>query len=204
MNSSCRNSIFRIFFLGAVLLFSSPALEAQRGALVVPQNLGELVDEAETIVVGQVVSARAEKHPEFENLNTVVVTLLVKEVWKGSAGPAFTFRQYVWDFRDAQSVLGYRKGGEYLLLLIKPSEHGLSSPAGLEQGRFRLLRDRQGNRLAVNGSGNTGLFRGLTRQLREKGIELSSGPAALVARHERGPIPLDELRALVKQLAGRD
>ena len=177
-------------------------LSAQRGALVVPQNLAELVDQSQTILVGRVVSARAEKHPQFENFNTVVVTLRVEEVWKGSAGPTFTFRQYVWDIRDAASVLGYRKGGEFLLLLIPPSQYGLSSPAGLDYGRFRLLRDARGVRSALNGFGNAGLFRGMDTQLRQKGIELSPGPAALVARHQRGPIALDDLKAIIQQLAG--
>lgn len=177
---------------------------AQRGALVVPQNLAELVDQAQTVVVGRVVSARAEKHPQFENLNTVVVTLRVEEVWKGSAERTFTFRQYVWDIRDVASVLGYGKGGEFLLLLIPPSQYGLSSPAGLDYGRFRILRDPRGTRAALNGFGNVGLFRGISAQLRQKGIELSPGPAALVAQHQRGPIALDELKAIIQQLAGEN
>ena len=44
-----------------------------------------------------VVSVRMEKHPELTNLDTVVVTLRVRETLKGQAGETFTFRQYVWD-----------------------------------------------------------------------------------------------------------
>ncbi|MDA2914765.1 hypothetical protein MYX77_12590, partial [Acidobacteriia bacterium AH_259_A11_L15] len=150
-----------------------PPAQAQRGGLTIPQNLAELVEEAATIVRGRVISARAEKHPQFKNLDTVVVTLEVSDVLKGSAGPTFTFRQFVWDIRDVHSKLGYGKGGEFLLLMIKPSQYGLSSPAGLEQGRFRIRRDPQGREFAVNGAGNAGLFRNFDTVVTEKGLTLT-------------------------------
>ncbi len=171
--------------------------------MVLPQNLAELVEEADTIVLGRVLNARSEKHPEFQNLNTVVVTLQVSETWKGSAGATLTFRQYVWDFRDALTALGYRKGQEVLLLLTRPSEYGLSSTAGLQQGRFRILRDPQGNRQAVNGFDNRGLFREFASQMRQKGVVLTPRAAGLVQRHQRGPVALDELKSLVRQLVGQ-
>lgn len=202
MTSSRRAGV--LLCLSLIVAFAASPLEAQRGALVVPQNLAELVDQADTIIVGRVVSARAEKHPQFENLNTVVVTLQVEDVWKGSADRTLTFRQYIWDIRDVYSVLGYRKGGAFLLLLLNPNENGLSSTAGLEYGRFRILRDARGARAALNGFGNVGLFRGISAQLRQKGIELSAGPAALVARHQRGPIAVEELKVIVQQLAGEN
>ncbi|MFQ5812620.1 MAG: hypothetical protein ACE5I2_05445 [Anaerolineae bacterium] len=195
-----RRTVF-LFSLGLLLLLSAQPAQTQRGALILQQNLAELVEEAETIVVGHVLSARAEKHPQFKNLNTVVVTLRVSDVWKGAPGPTFTFRQYVWDIRDVGTTLGYGKGQEVLLLLIKPSRYGLSSPAGLDQGRFRILRDRQGKRFVVNGYQNRGLFRGVSAQARQKGIDLSSGPARLVETHQRGPVALDQLKTLVQQLA---
>jgi len=186
----------------AVLLFSQlpPAVQAQQGGLVIPRNLMELVEEAETIVVGRVLTARTEPHPQFRNLDTVVVTLRVDEAWKGSPGQTFSFRQYVWDFRDAQTALGYKKGQEVLLLMIRPSRYGLSSPAGLQQGRFRVVRDSQGRRTAINAHGNHGLFRQMAGELRPRGIDLSAGAARLVEMHRAGAVDLEQLRGLVRQL----
>jgi hypothetical protein len=172
--------------------------------MVLPQNLAELVQRSETIVMGHVISARAEKHPQFENLNTIVVTLRVSENWKGAAASTFRFRQYVWDIRDRYNALGYQKGEEVLLLLVKPSRYGLSSPAGLQQGRFRIVRDREGKRYAVNGFQNRGLFKGIETQTRLLGIDLSSGPARLVNTHKGGPVVLAEFETLIRQLAGQN
>ena len=154
-----RAHLLLLFCMGLALIFSPPALQAQRGALTLQQNLGELVGQAHTILRGRVVGARMEPHPEFTNHHTVVITLQVEETLKGQAGPSFSFRQYIWDIRDRYDAAGYKKGGELLLLLTRPSPYGLSSPVGLEQGRFRIQRDQQGNRYAVNGAGNAGLFR---------------------------------------------
>ena len=67
------------------------------------------------------------EHPELTALNTVVVKLQVRETLKGQAGSTYTFRQYVWDIRDLKYAGGYQKGQDLLLMMIAPSEYGLSS-----------------------------------------------------------------------------
>jgi len=201
----------RLFRLGGVyagsillliaLLFASPA-RAQRGAITRPQNIAELTEEAAVVIRGTVVRAQVEPHPQYRRLTTVVVTLQVKETLKGSTGETYTFRQYVWDVRDRRSGLDYRKGQQVLLLLTAPSALGLSSPVGLEQGRFRIERDAQGREYAANGHGNAGLLRGLDRAAEQKGIPLSGPQARLVTQHRSGAISLDELRGLIRQFAG--
>ncbi len=185
--------------MGLALLASVPAT-AQRGALTVSRNLSQLTDRAQTIVRGNVISAVVEKHPEFQNLHTVVVTLRVKETLKGETGETFTFRQYIWDIRDRYDAAGYQKGQDLLLLMIAPSEAGLSSPAGLHQGRFRIVRDKAGKELAVNGQGNIRLFEGMSQQLATKGITLSPKSSSLVQKHRQGPIAASELTALIREL----
>lgn len=184
-----------------LLLAVGAPLAAQRGALVMPRNLGELVDQAERIVVGRVAIAYVEPHPDFQNLNTVVVTLRIEEVLKGPEAPTFTFRQFIWDIRDRYDAAGYRKGQRLLLLTNRPTSYGLRSPTGLEQGRFRILRDQQGSEIAVNGHANRGLFRGLAPQLAQKGVELPPKLSALVAEHHAGPISLQDLRDIIRQMA---
>ncbi len=188
--------------LSLALGLLAPAALAQRGGLTIPQNLAELVDEAATIVRGHVISARVEPHPTFQNLDTVVVTLKVEETLKGQAGATFTFRQFIWDIRDRENAAGYRKAGELLLLLTRPSEIGLSSPVGLEQGRFRIRRDAQGRKFALNGHGNAGLFRNFDAFITEKGIALTPGQDKLIKQHRAGPVALEELESLIRTLAG--
>lgn len=203
MESSRMKLRFRWVVAGtlAALLVTAPA-GAQRGAITLPQNLAQMVDEAATIVRGHVMSARVEPHPEFSNLTTVVVTLRVEDVLKGQAGETFAFRQFIWDIRDKFDAASYLKSQHLLLLLTKPSQHGLSSPVGLEQGRFRIEADKDGKLTAVNGHENVGLFSELDQQMARKGVKLPRQFAALVAEHRAGPVPLDDLKELIRTIAG--
>ncbi|HXE91322.1 MAG TPA: hypothetical protein VNK82_10205 [Terriglobales bacterium] len=183
-----------------VLVCLAGTAAAQRGAITLPRNLDELTRRSAVIVRGRVASARVEKHPQLTNLNTIVVTLHVTQTLKGKAGSRYTFRQYIWDFRDRQDAAGYRKGQELLLLMNPVSQYGLTSPAGMEQGRFRIFRDRSGREVAVNGFGNHGLFRDLETQLVKKGVKLSPRMASLVRQQPRGPIAVADLRDLILEL----
>jgi hypothetical protein len=187
--------------LWAVVCLGAP-VAAQRGALTVPRNLGELVDQAETIVRGHVVGALVEPHPEMGGLQTVVVTLRVEETFKGAAGNTFTFRQFIWDARDRLDAAGYKKGQHWLLLLNRATPYGLTSPAGIEQGRFRIVRDAAGHEAAVNGAGNRGLLRNLAPMLKQRKAQLSPELSARVKEERGGPIALDDLRELIRQLKG--
>ncbi len=46
-------------------------------------------------------SAKVEPDPNFANLTTVLVTMNVNDVLKGSADKTFSFRQFVWIFASA-------------------------------------------------------------------------------------------------------
>lgn len=183
-----------IFFIVASVSTSL----GQSSAITAPRSVAYLTERAGTIVHGSVIRARMEKHPQFSHLNTVVVTLRVKETLKGRAGQTFTFRQYTGGMRDNFGRAEYRKGEELLLLLNPPSRYGLSSPVGLEQGRFRILRDGKGSELAVNGNGNTALFRGMEEKVRA--VSLSAQATRLVKQHQQGPVPLRDLREIIIQL----
>jgi hypothetical protein len=174
----------------------------QRGAMTRPRNLAHLVEQASVIVRGHVVSAQVEPHPDLRNLSTVVVTLRVQETLKGQAETTFTFRQFIWDIRDRYDAAGYRKGEELVLLMNAPTRYGLSSPVGLDQGRFRIWRDAEGKAVAINGHGNAGLFADLEPQLKRKHVELSPRLSTLARQHRAGPMSLDDFRDFVRQLAG--
>ena len=189
-------------FLCFFSLFSALPAEAQRGALTRQQTLDELVAESHVIIRGTVVSARVEPHPTLSKIQTVVVRLRVEESLKGTATETYEFRQFIWDARDRLDAASYRKGQHLLLLLIAPNQYGLSSPAGLEQGRFRIQKDASGNEVAVNGNGNAGLFLGVQGRVAKKGIKLSATQAQLAESHTSGPVHAADLSAMIRQLAG--
>ena len=197
-----RRILTRYLLVAAACLATAPAF-AQRGAITLPRNLDELTDRAQDIVRGTVTDARVEKHPELANLHTIVVTLRVSETLKGSARDTYTFRQYIWDLRDRDDVAGYRKGQELLLLMNGSSRYELTSPVGLEQGRFRIQRDRAGREVALNGTGNLRLFERL-QDAQGKPAALSAQQSSLIAKHRSGPVALDELAAMIRAYAGND
>lgn len=188
-----------LLVLSAIVpLVDAPPAAAQQGARVKSMNLVELVDSSGVIVRGRVLGVRPEKHPQLTNLDTVVVTLRVEEVLKGEAGPEYTFRLFVWDVREANSNLGYKTGEETLLMLRSPSQYGLSSPVGFEQGRFRVQQDAQGSEKLVNGRSNRGLMNGVEAALPQLTQRISAPARVVVKQHQDGPIAYSEFKDLVR------
>jgi hypothetical protein len=197
---SLRRNARRSLLAVVACLAAAPAY-AQRGAITLPRNLEQMATGASDIVRGTVVSARVEKHPELGNLDTIVVTLKLRETVKGPAQGSYTFRQYIWDLRDRKDAAGYSKGQEYVLLMNAPSRFGLTSPRGMEQGRFRVLRDASGREVAVNGRGNALLMQGVAMELAKSGASLTQASSSLVAKHQKGPIPVEDLVRLIRELS---
>jgi len=184
------------------LSFASAAF-AQHGAQTAPAALDQLVESSATILRGHVVSAVAEPHPEFANLQTVLVTISVIKVMKGQAPSIYTFRQFVWDPHDVADSAGYRKAGELLLFLNPVSQYGLTSPVGLDQGRFRVTRDSKGRGFAVNGRGNFALFDQVSNKAGIRGITLSRQAQTMMAK-SGGLASLDALEETIAALVGKN
>ena len=125
--------------------------EAQRGARTTPRGLDQLTEEADVIVHGSVVSAKVEPHPQFKNLMTVVISLHVQETLKGRPRNSMQFRQYIWDIRDQIDAARYAKGQELLLMLGPVSEHGLTSPVGLNKDASVFSVTAMGRQLPSTG-----------------------------------------------------
>jgi hypothetical protein len=127
-----------------------------------------------------------------------VVTMDVDDVLKGDVPKKFIFRQYVWDVRAAYNS-GYKKRQELLLFLRPPSRYGLTSPAGMSQGRFTIASDATGNVTAVNGEHNIGLFASLPKAAQRRGATLPAAASAL-SLQSGGPVSLRDLKAVVRSL----
>ena len=202
-NSSRRNCICSPYvpMLFACILMARILASAQGDALTLPRNLGDLVSESQVVLQGTVTGVTLEPHTQLKNLMTVVVTIQVEEALKGQPGNVYSFRQAVIDPREQRQRMGYQTGQHVLLMLIKPSQFGLTSTAGLHQGRFRIDARADGTLQATNGAGNMGLFRGLTQHVQAKGLQLTPEARALAAKTEGGPVSLEQLKSLIRTLA---
>ena len=198
-----RSRAFAVVVFCICTLSSGRSSWAQSNAITLPRNLGELVFESETAVQGWVTSVTVEPHAQLKNLMTVVVTIRVEDILKGSTPTSYTFRQAVIDRKDLREKLGYRAGQHILIILYKTSQFGLTSPAGMEQGRFYIESGSNGSLVARNGFGNVGLFRGLDSQLKAKGLRLEPEMQAVVVGSEAGPVSLEQLKRLIRMIARR-
>ena len=196
---SMRRPTAALVFTVLFLVFAAIPASAQRGAMTVAMNLEQLVDEAGTIVEGYVRGWRVEPHPRYEGLRTVVVTLRVSETLKGEPSENLTFRQYIWDIRDSYDGAGYGKGQRILLMLIPVNENGLTSPPGMQQGRFRIQTNADGEEFAVNGTGNTTLFRNLSTKASGK-VSAAGKFNQYLDSGAQGPLPLETLRTMIRSL----
>lgn len=152
-------------------------------------------------MLGNVVSAVLEPHPQFQNIQTVVVTIAVAKTFKGPASRTLTFRQFVWDPRERLSPAGYHKTEELVLFLNPVSEYGLTSPVGMEQGQFHVLRDAKGNQYALNGRGNIGLFSGVLSSGTVNGVRLSAQARTMLSR-PGGKVSLGSFEEVIQALVG--
>jgi len=190
----CGPSVLAMLFLAL-----SPMAHSQEMANVSQANLTYLADNAQTIVRGHVVSAVLEPHPQFQNLQTAVVTIAVAKTFKGPSVPTMTFRQYVWNVKDALGAGGYQKSEEILLFLNPTSLYGLTSPVGMEQGHFHVLKDSRGNRFVLNGRGNLGLFTDVLTKSMARGVVFSAQAKVMLAKNG-GRASLEALEETIQAL----
>lgn len=200
--ASARVCAFAVVALLSAILFSAIPASSQSKAITTSRNLAQLVSESQQVVQGWVTSVNLQPHAQLHNLLTVVVAIQVEDTLKGDAAKTFTFTQVVIDKVDQRQTMGYRVGQHLLLLLIKPSVYGLSSPAGMEQGRFRIQTTSDGKLLATNGLANAGLFRGLDSELQAKGIKPAPEAQTMIAKGAVGALPLEQLKSLIRAMSG--
>lgn len=192
-----RSFHFQTVVIAAILLFIPLSAYPQRGAITLPRNLADLTSTASQIVQGRIVSAAIEPDPQYRNLKTLVLTLALDDVLKGSAPKTFTFREFLWDLRDISDRAGYHAGDEVLLFLNRPTTLGLVTPVGLLQGRFRVVRGADGQDYALNGNQNSGLMDNVVRSGALNPARLSASSRTAIQSFQRGPIPLTALKESV-------
>ena len=193
------SSLMRIPALSAAalaLVFFSRPLCAQ--LLTQPVNLTYLAQRADVIVQGRVSKVAKRNLVRFSNIPTVEVTLEVEKMLRGPQKRTYTFCEVFLGLRAKEGKQGYQVGQRLLLFLTSPSRYGLSSPVGIEQGRFHITYNSGGDEVIANEFGNAGLFKGGDYSP-PKGTKLSVNQMRITTT-KSGPIPLSDLVSLVGTL----
>lgn len=190
-------------------LSTSDGLEA---STVRQLNLGEMVQRAELIYRGTVLSASAETvEVGGGQLPVTVYRLKVEESFRGeftevkgvriaelrTLGKLKTVRS-----GDLQSMAVLPRmpelavGQAYLVLTTRPSAIGLSTTVGLGQGCFRILQVGK-EETAVNEANNSGLFRDMPEAAAPLGARSALAPAAAAKTSLTYSDLADRIRGLV-------
>jgi hypothetical protein len=158
-------------------------------------NLPYLTQRADVIVQGRVARVAHAPLPGYPNIPTVEVTLEVESMLRGPGGGTYTFREIYLGLRAREGKQGYREGQRLLLFLPAPSRYGLSSPVGIEQGRFHITSGSDGSEIVVNEMDNAGLFRDSAAAARGAGLTEKERRLLGVGR---GPVRLGEMLPVVR------
>lgn len=156
--------IARTFLLMVVLWIFVPSLWASQVRLL---NLEEMTQRAARIFSGRCTDVRSELDP-VAGREVTLATFKVDQAVKGSVGKTLSIKLLPTDTpgtgggRGVPGLPGFRKGEEVILFLYGESALGLTSPVGFGQGKFSVVKDKHGKRVAVSGLGDHNLFRGLS------------------------------------------
>lgn len=153
--------------LPALCLLAAPVFASQ----VRPVNLEQMTDRAAKIFEGRCVETSVTRDPQIGR-EVLTATFEVGRTVKGEVGSTITVRMLAGAGQEAGAREGtagmprFRPGDDVVLFLYGESDLGLSSPVGLGQGRFSVIEDKAGRRIAVNDMANKNLLRGLSPQAR--------------------------------------
>ncbi len=189
----------RIVAVLAVLLMTitAPLLTATSVRTV---NLEEMVNLAERVFYGRCLSVKPTSHPI--GMAVSEYTFQVLEAVKGvRPGQKIVFRQVDATGRGLlPGIIGmpvYRKGREILLFLHGDSQVGLTSPVGLSQGVFAVVRDMDGQPRVINAVKNRNLALNLSFS---RAQEIGLGRQPLAEIRKSGPVSLNLLTRMVRQI----
>ncbi|MFT5081194.1 MAG: hypothetical protein ACI9C2_002250 [Gammaproteobacteria bacterium] len=172
-------------------LFHSPAV---RAGTALRMDTNELVESAALVIEGRVLSVKG-----VETKDGMIETeyeLLVERTFEGVDLVERTVRIPGGLLADGRGLLlaGLPRlgvGEETLLFLSETSASGVRMPVGLSQGRYRIVRNLDGSRVAVRDQGELGLIDPQTGEVIEAAgrhvrnyAELISEIEAAVAREQ--------------------
>ncbi len=203
-NDFVKKLLFKTIVACALLILGVSGLA--RAHQVLPVDMQALVDQAEIVISGTIVSTEPLM---LGRVPATKVTIDVTDSIKGElpVGRPFSFLQFGMtrseSFRNnVPYFIGapeYRVGEEDMLFLSKTNARGLRAPIGLNQGKFQILKDGTGKATVINGSKNRHLFTGrraapgLLKAVKASGM---SGPSV----QGGGPADYGAVKGIVQDL----
>ena len=187
-------------FLVAMLLSVAGTAGA---ASVRPLQLSQIIDDSTIAFQGTCVANRTEREAAT-NLVVTYTTFAVKDVLKGNVPATYVIKQIGGQMPDGE--LSYRVDGvpsfdighEYVVLLAGVSAAGFSSPIGLAQGKFTVLKDVAGAKVS-NGRD----FREMTAGMPSVVLPEAGTKAAGEKPAPLRSLGLDDFKRIVREHAGR-
>ncbi len=198
----------RFLIVGIAILIVSFSVGQSKATMVLSVNLEQMTETADRIFLGTVQSV--EDAYDSDGRWCQFVTFSIIETYKGNLSSNLKIKQVNSKPTDTddetivrstmfQGVPQYKVGEEVVVFLHGDSPIGFTSPVGLSQGAFRVVKDDNGGKKLVNGAGNLGLFKKMkaTPALKAQGIDsvrfqaLSTSPKDLY---------LDQMRSMLKAL----
>lgn len=173
-------SIMKIRLLIApILLISSLWGTNATATSVLPLQISRIVAAADCIFHGRVISNEVKQDPATGKIATFTEFEVI-ELIKGATGKTHTIKQIGGRLPGSKvhlvvhGVPQFHAGQAYVVFLPEASSFGFSSPIGLSQGAFDVLK-LDGETVVSNGRRLTALTRGSAQET------LSSTPAAATA-----------------------
>ena len=200
----------RVVWAAVAAALSLIATAVPQASTVMQMNLGEMVQRADRIYRGTVLSVSATHVAAGGGqLPVTVYRLRVDETFRGEFQEAKGLR--LAEIRTLGKLTPARQGGlrsavilprmpdlqvgrTYLVLTTRPSAIGLSTTVGLGQGCFRISQVGK-DELAANEANNSGLFRDMAGPA-ARGVARASAPAAA----EGGALSYADLASRIRGL----
>lgn len=187
----------RLYTYGLISIAAGLLLGTSLQAAVVKEmNLAAMATAAQTIFSGVCIDRQTLYDPQQQR-EVVAFTFRVEQMLKGAPRDRLTVKASK-TLVDLKQVPTYCIGEEVVLFFSGESRLGFSSPVGLGQGRFQVLRGPGGQRVIVNGRNNRNLFKAMDMPASLRGT-LQSGQAALAP----GPLQYEQFMGLVRELVGQ-
>ncbi len=160
------------------------------------RNAQELATKADRVFIGVCVSVAENRDG---NMIYTEYTFEVLENIKGVGSGTIVFRQFG-RTKGVGSVIGmpfYDNDKKYLMFLHGDTQLGLTSPIGLGQGAFHVIKKDDGSEVAINAFHNRGLFHRMDSKLTK--TTLNAAETRMMAITS-GPVNLDHFVGFVKKM----
>jgi len=178
----------------AACLLLAPLAQA---AVVQEMNLAAMAAAAQTIFAGVCID-RQTLYDQQQQREVLAFTFRVEQVFKGAAQERLVVKASK-ALVDLKQVPTYRVGQEVILFLSGESRLGFSSPVGLGQGRFHVLRGTGDQRMVVNDRNNRNLFKAMSLPASLRGT-LRPGQSAA----DPGALRYEQFIEAVRALSGQE